>query len=569
MARSWRNLGCRWAGWGLGPRALALVLATGCASNLDKAGEASAVGNDAQAEQLYRDAMKEGGEEAASARAALVELLVAKGREVGKTDPAAAEKIYTEVLELEPESTNGRLGLARAMLRQGRQDEALALLDERQGCNGCGRLLGVLLVERGYERLEAGEHEAARADFEQALQQLPDPMAAMGIVETYLAADAAALAVESMDKAVPLIRTENTDAQHRFSEIRRRAVVSAAKAGDMQLVDRYLAMAPPGAGGDEWFALQLEVARERMRRGDRDASIDRLADVLQKNEGEMAPSRRSEMQKFLVELYSSRAAQSLREGEIAKAENDLTYGLRIDPDNWTVKLQRVLAVVALGKLDHSFRMVAKIPKGTEGRGEVLAILWSLRVNEKLVARDIEGAETALRKARAAKAEMPEVHVAAAQVLALTPVEGIDARAKKELGKRGLMHYPSGLYNRYGEALSELDWAKAQSEGLGPRFPYRGPSTEGRVKSLEEQIRAFYPFPIKFQAEASAVLVIRAKAGATSVLVEAPGGFRQEVAVSREEPGRVTIPEPGLTRLKLGKKRVALITEPYTVMTADL
>jgi tetratricopeptide (TPR) repeat protein len=548
--------------------AVTIALAAGCASTLDKAGEAEAIGDEAEAERLYREAMAAGGDDAEAARDGLVALLIEKGREVGKSDPAAAEAMYREVLELDPDSTNGRLGLARMMLRQNRQSEALALLDERKGCNGCGRLVGVLLVERGYERLKAGEHEAARADFEQALQGMPDPMAALGIVETYLAADAAALAVEAMDKAVPLIRTENTDAQHQFATIRRRAAVAAAQTGDLQLVDRYMAMAPPGAGGDEWFALQIEVSRERVRRGDRDSAIARLANVLDQNAEDMAPSRRGEMQRLLVDLYIGRAAQSLREGDIAKAENDLTYALRIDPDNWTAKLQRVLAVVALGKLDHSFRILKKIPQGTEGRKEVLAILWSLRVNEKLAAGDVEGARRAYENAKQTAPDMPEVHVAAAQLLALTPVDDVSRRDKKELSKRGLMRYPAGHVNRYGEALSELDWARTQSNGLGPRFPYRGPSTETRMKSLEDQIRSFYPFEVKFQAEATSVLVIRARAGST-VEVEGPGGFRQEVSVSGDAPARVTIPEPGLTRLKIGNKRVALITEPYTEITASL
>lgn len=526
-------------------------------------------GDTSEAEQMYRDAIAEGGEDAPAAKKKLVELLIDRGKQVGKSDPKQAEGIYREVLELEPESNKGRLGLARSLLKQDRQEEAMSMLDERRGCTGCGRLLAILLLERGEQRLAEQKYDEARADFEQSLELLPDPLAALGIVRTYAASNAAALAVESMERALPLIKDQSTEAQRVFAELRRKLVLAAAQVGDIKTVDRYLAMSPPGAGGDEWFALQLDVARERFRRADRDFAIDRLSEMLKLNGQDMAPSRRKEIEAFLVEMYSARAGQYLREGAVAKAENDLTYALRIDENNWTIKLQRVLAVVSLGKLDHSFRMLKKIPQGTSGRMEVLAILWSLRVNEKLAAGQMEDARVALLKAQKAYGDMPEVHVAAAQLLAVSPVEGLPKNAEREMKKRGLMRYPAGHLNRYGEALSELDWARTQSEALGPRYPFRGPSTDDRMDSLERQIRSFYSFDVKFQAEGTTVLILRSRSGARSVVVEGPGGFRQEVQIEDGSGAKVTIPQPGLTRIKVGKKTSALITEPYTQVTADL
>lgn len=546
-----------------------VLLVGACSSNLQRAEEASVEGDTSEAEQRYRETIAAGGEDAPEAEQKLAELLIDKGKAVGKQDPKAAEGIYREVLELQPESSKGRLGLARSLLKQDRQDEAMAMLDERRGCTGCGRLLAILLLERGEQRVAEQKYDEARADFEQSLELLPDPLAALGIVRTYAATNATSLAVEAMERALPLIKEQSTEAQRVFAELRRKLVLAAAQVGDIKTVDRYMAMSPPGAGGDEWFALQLDVARERFRRADRDFAIDRLSELLKLNGQDMAPSRRKEIEAFLVEMYSARAGQYLREGSVAKAENDLTYALRIDANNWTIKLQRVLAVVSLGKLDHSFRMLKKIPKGTSGRMEVLAILWSLRVNEKLAEGKIEEARVALLKAQKAYGDMPEVHVAAAQLLAVSPLEGLPKNAEREMKKRGLMRYPKGYLNRYGEALSEIDWARTQSEALGPRYPFRGPSTDDRMDSLERQIRSFYPFEVEFQAEGTAVLVLRSRSGARSVVVEGPGGFRQEVRIEDGSGAKVTIPQPGLTRIKVGKKTSALITEPYTQVAADL
>lgn len=556
-------------GWALVVLSSGAAVSYGCASKLDQAAEAEHAGDDREAEAQYREVMDRGGSDAQSARDSLADLLVARGERLAKQDPVEAEKVFREVLDLKPSSNKGLLGVARALLKQDKQAEAMELLSEQRGCNGCGRLLAVLLVERGEKRLRNKQWGEARSDFERALEMMPDPMAALGIVSTYEAGGASALAVEAMERAVPLIKDNSKDAQQRFVALRRKLIMAAAKTGDISTVNRYLAMTPPGAGGDEWFALQLDLSRERFRRGDRNFAIERLAELLKQSSQDMAPSRRTEIEKFVVSMYSARAAQHLRDGEIAKAENDLTYALRIDPGNWTVKLQRVLAVVALGKLTHSFRMLKKIPKGTEGRKQVLAILWSLRVNEQLAEGNFDEARKALAKAQKANAEMPEVHVAAAQLLSLTPVEGLPGKAERELKKRGLLKYPAGHVNKYGEALSELDWARTQAGGLGPRFPYRGPSTEQRMDGLERQIRAFYPFAVKFNADSTAIVTLVRRGGGGSAVVEAPGGFRQEVAFDDQGKAQLTIPQPGFTRIKLGRKTYALITEPYTEIRADL
>lgn len=545
-----------------------LAAALGCASEFDRARTAQAEGDLDAAQAHYRSVLEEGGADAPAARTALVELLCERGRALGRDDPAGAEAVYREALELDPTSDTGRLGVARSLLRQGRAEEALTLLDERRGCNGCGRLLAVLLVERGREQLAAGRVEAARADFEQALGLAPDPTAAFGVVETYAVGGAAALAFEAMSRAVPLVAENDVEAQRGFVDLRRRLVLAAAGTGDIELADRYLAMSPPGAGGDAWFDLQLELARTRLKAGDRDFAIARIADVLARNPTELAPSRRRELSAFLVPLYSSRASQYLRAGEVAKAENDLTYALRLDPENWTVKLQRVLAVVALGKLDHAFRMLDKIPPKTEGRPEVSAILWSVRVAEQLAEGDLAGAAVSLEKARQAYEQMPEVHVATAQLLAMSPIAGLPASAAGELRKRGLMRYPEGGIHRYGEALGELHWARTQSEALGPRYPYRAPSTDVLIDSLEGQIRAFYPFTIEFNPEPTTILVLRSRAPAR-VVVEAPGGVRETVEAADGRPARLTIAEPGLTRITVGRTVRALITEPYVQLTVDL
>jgi hypothetical protein len=212
-------------------------------------------------------------------------------------------------------------------------------------------------------------------------------------------------------------------------------------------------------------------------------------------------------------------------------------------------------------------VVEALPKDTKGHNEVLAILESMIVHDKLGEGDIEGARAALVRAQAASAEQPEVHVAGAELLVVSPVAGLPKKAIKELKKTGLVKYPNDEVNRYGEALSELAWAREQAKGMGEGYLFRGPGIDGRMDALERQIKAFYPFGVEFNPDSTTIIKLRGSGG--SVLVRGPGDLAETVFVPAGGSSEVVVPQPGLVTLRVGSRTMTLVTEPYTKLTVQL
>ena len=88
-----------------------------------------------------------------------------------------------------------------------------------------------------------------------------------------------------------------------------------------------------------------------------------------------------------------------------------------------------------------------------------------------------------------------------------------------------------------------------------------------MAALERQIRAFYPFAVEFNADSTTILRLRGAGG--EVQVRGPGDFAQTVAVPAGGAGEVTLRTPGLVTLRLGKRTMTLVTEPYTKLTVEL
>ncbi|HEY8375498.1 MAG TPA: hypothetical protein VIK91_03370, partial [Nannocystis sp.] len=183
---------------------------------------------------------------------------------------------------------------------------------------------------------------------------------------------------------------------------------------------------------------------------------------------------------------------------------------------------------------------------------------------------LEGARAALKRAQDASLETPEVHVAMAELLFVTPAAGITKSIVRQLKKNGLIKYPNDEVNRYGEALSELAWAREQARGLGEGYLFRGPGIDNRIANLERQIRSFYPFPVEFNAESTAILRIRFKNGAAGEVGVRAGDTDQTVHVpAGSEGAEIVLREPGLTYFRVGGKTSTFVTEPYTKVTIDL
>jgi len=570
--------------WRHGAVALALATAAGCASSLEKAQDAQRAGDAAAAADLYRAAMSDA-DDADAAKRALFELSMNEGKATLQASPPTAEQHFRTALELEPSEPKARLGLARALLRQQRSEEAEQVLAREGGCDSCEALRLLLVLDEGDLHLEAERIEEAMAAFRKALELSGgrSARAALGVADAWSRGANLNAAMESLQAAAGLIADDEAAEAKRFAVIRARIAVRAAEAGNVALADRALAIDARAVGQDAFFAGQLAVARAELKNGELDDPIARLSrlvpdaiasptsgTVVSSPYADMAPSRRAEVVALLVDLYSSRAALYLRRDELGPAENDLTFALRLDPDNATVKLQRVLAISGFGKLDLAFHKLEQIPRETAGHDEVEAILLAMRVEAHLDAGRMEKAHETMVKAQG-RGDLPEVHVAFARLLANSPMTEVDDGARQKLQASGIVDYPDGKIHRYAEALAELAWAKNQIDSYGVRFPYRGPGTEESLRQLETSIRSFYPLEVSFHDSDKGVLVFRhAQPGPLTIRVLGPGGLDERLEVPSGPEGMAReMPASGLIEIEGGGRRVAVVSEPFTQIVVPL
>ena len=548
--------------------ALLLALAGGCASALEKARVARDARDYPRAEQYYRTALTGDPADRPKAAKELAGLKVTLAHnKLKKGDAVAAEKLFVEATQLDPKDDKAIDGLGRAQAEQGRLDDAISTLSA-PSCAQCRRYLSVLLLQRAAKREAATEVAAARDDYQKAQALVPDVTTALAIARLYDGEGDPEATLKAVEAAVPLIVEGDAASQATFRALREKGVLAAVTRGDVATIDRWLNLFPPGAGGDEWYTLQVRVTQQLHRENQTDLALARARHLLSAKYASTLPAhRKADFERFLADVYRLLGVKFLREGKIVEADDNFRQAMEFAPTDNKIKLLRGLAIAGMKDVGKAQQVLAALPKDTKGYNEVTAILESMVVHDKLAEDDLEGARAALARAQAASSEQPEVHVAMAELLFVTPVANLAKKALKDIKKNGLVKYPNDEVNRYGEALSELAWAREQAKGLGEGYLFRGPGIDGRMDALERQIRAFYPFPVEFNPDSTTILKLRGAGG--EVLVKGPGDFAETVSVPAGGTSEVTVREPGLVSLRVGKRTVVLVTEPYTRLTVEL
>lgn len=542
-----------------------------CASSLDRARVARNAGDDAKAEQYFRKSMASDAQDKGAAQKELAGLKFAQAQAKAKPDPAGAEKLVRESLTLAPGDEKAVDLLGRVIASQGRLDEAIDVLAAGdQACEMCKRYLSVLLLERAGVREAAKEWETARGDYARALELVPDATTALAVARCSEQVGDLEGMTKAIERAVPLIGAKDSASQADFRAFRERTVLAAAGRGDVALCDRWLNFFPPDAGGDGWYVLQLRVAQELYRQKRIEVAIGRARHMLGPTHTDTLPAgRKGEFQRFLADIYRLQGVGYLREGKLVEADDNFRLAMEYAPTDDKIKLLRALAIAGNRDVARAMQVVQALPKETKGHSEVLAILESMQVADRLADDDIEGAKAALARAQAASAETPEVHIAMAELLFVTPA-GVSKAVIRQLKKSGIVKYPNDEINRYGEALSELAWAREQARGLGDGYLFRGPGIDARVSSLERQLRSFYPYTVAFNAESTAILRLRFKSGGAGEVTVKAGDTEEVVRVpAGSEGAEVVVREPGLTFFKVGGKTSTFVTEPYTKLTIEL
>ena len=549
---------------------VALVLGLGgCASALERARVARDARDYPKAEQYYRTSMSGDPEDRAVAQTELAGLKVTLAQQKLKSDPAAAEQLFRAAGELAPADEKALDGLGRALADQGKEDEAITVLaGGEKPCTLCRRLLTALLMERAPKREQAGDVAGARADYVQAQALVPDASLALAIARIDQGAGDPETTFTSAEAAVPLIREADTGSQEQFKALREQAVMAAAQRGDVALVDRWMNLFPPGAGGDDWYLLQLRVVQQLRLENRGELAITRARQMLgAKYANTLPPARKADFEKLLADFHRVQGVAFLRAGKLVEADDNFRQAMELAPEDNKIKLLRALAIAGTLNVGKAMQVVQALPKDTRGYNEVMAILESMLVHDRLAEEDLEGAKAALARAQAMSSEQPEVHVAMAELLFVTPVENLPRGAAREVKKFGSVKYPNDEINRYGEALSELAWAREQARGLGEGYMFRGPGIDGRMANLERQIRSFYPYPVEFNADSTTILKLKGAGG--EVKLRGPGGLDETVVLAPGAVQEVVVREQGVVTLRIGKRTVALVAEPYTKLLLEL
>lgn len=555
--------------------ALALAAATGCASSLDKARSAwsDGEGDFAEAEPLYEEAVADA-KTRKEATEELVEIYVQLGKE-NKDRFKVADQYYKKALELNPYHEDALEGRARVMISRGMPDDAFALIEKvtKDGkCRGCRRLLTVLLIDRADRYYGASMWAEAENDYAHAMSIIPNAAVALAIVRCRLARKATDAAAEALAPAADLIGVADVDQRKQFLELRRLVVLAVLGEEKPERADRLLDLAPTGVGAEEQLDLAVEVAYELKKRGKANVAIDRLETlVAHAEEGKLKVSkeRLADLRERVAMLYIAASATHLSKGELDQADESLARALELRPGDPSLQLQRVLTIAGKNKLAEAEAALAKVDGKTGGYAEVVAILATVKVHEHLAAGRLDAAKTELDRAKAKAKDLPEVHVAMAEMLSLTEFAPLKKKDAETVRASGLVKYPGGKITRLAEALSELDWSKQSIYGLGTAYPYRGPGTEQRIEALIKKISEVYPYKVKFNTAPQTVLVLKNDAAAAVDATLKCGAYDAEAKLAPQTTSRLTIPKPGLCTIAFGGKTAVWLAEPYTEVELPL
>lgn len=549
----------------LAPLVLALALTglSGCAGALDRAQQALAIGDDEQAEAELRKAMKQSSTEAEAKRLLSV-LLVKKGEAIAADQPRPAENMFIEALELDANNEKARLALARLLMKRGFMADARELL-AHPGCLTCGRLTGMMLHEQAVQALANGEVGTARLIFQQAFETGRDPLDALWLAQTYLTEDPPDLvkAKQLLEAAAPLIAVGQAEPENLFRQLRQQFLVAAAATHQQQLVQDGFEIRTPALQGEPEFELRFKIAQEQFRSGDSDPAIDSIRNLLEKSGQYLEPTQREVMGAALVIMYSARAAQHLGKGDPAGAARDIADARKIDGDNNRLKLQQVLAIAGNGRVDLAFETLKKDATPGKDAEQVKAILYSIQAFEALDSGSLPKAAGYLAEAEQIAADLPEVRLARAYVLAESRNEDLKAKEIQDARKIAGFDYPGARVNQYPGALANLDRARKRLAEQGVLHPFRGPEFDRRASELEQKIRAFYPYEVAWFSSDGGMIELIAEGGQKDVEYSGPRWLKGTAIASPGKTAQIPVANVGVVTLKLDGKQVGVIVEEHT------
>lgn len=552
----------------------------GCANQIDQAREAWAEGQGdfTETEELYREALTKP-RLAETAKGELFEVYITTAKNEAKQGKyKRAADHYRLALELKSGDLSALEGLARMLRELYKYDEALEYAQEgiKRGCGvGCRRLRAALLVQRADQFTQQNQWDEAERDYTEALTVIPDGMTALGLVRCRYAQQDLDGSIASLKQARDLIGPEDVQAQQHYLELRRVVVVLALSQGKAEIADDLLDLIPEGVPIEAQIGLSVDVALDFTKAGKADMALERLTELVQAAaEGKIVlnDQQRELLRVRVAELYAARAGQRVSEGDLSQADADIGRARALAPELPSLALQQVLLHLVLDRLDEAKQSLEEVPESAEGYDQVSAIVIAREVERLVQKGKIEDARAQLKDAQAMAGELPEVRIATARVLAATEPDGLLKKELAQLRFSKLVKYPKRKVTRLAEALAELTLARKALEGEGSKAPYRAADSLKRIEAFEAELRAIYPLPVEFVAEAQSVLTVK-NAGTEPIELTVEGrdgaSLARPATLAAGEGKTVTIKRPGLVTLGYGNRTAVWLAEPHTKVEVGL
>jgi tetratricopeptide (TPR) repeat protein len=548
---------------------------SGCAylrnseTRIEEAQSALQAGDEARAEELLRDNMRDKrSKDSEEARALLINLLINRAGRLtsqGKADDAMGH--YREALSLDPLRDESRIAYARALMKVERFTEAIDVLMDNKKCRGCKSLIAVIYLERGNAGVRDGEYSDALADYDMALGMVRDPLTVLAKIDVYTVGNygTASEAVGYLDQALNFMPIDQIGVQQLWWDKRMGVVYLAAMAGEHGAVDSALALPDPRRSLDDArrildrLQLHMYVASLQIYTKAYELGTDRGLRAYAEAEGAVPEAELAKLRETLLGLFVQRIATHFADDDDAAARTALAQALELDPNHRILKFQDIIASASrnTGAARQQLAGFQSDPEFNRMR----ALIECVYARKMMGIGQITAARGAVEKAERFDPTLLETHLARAELEVETRFDGLKKIWAESFREIGTFSYPGGRINNYGRALAEVRFIQSKLDDAAQRDPLRAPAFLKRVEQLEAKIKAFYPYDAALgESRDKAVLVfVRAESGEAEIKFQGPGG-EQVVKVPGESQLEVPLSSPGLVVLTTGGRK-ALFAEP--------
>lgn len=540
---------------------LAAPSASGCGyfknskSAIEEAEEALELGDEARAEQVYRDAMRSKGKDSEEARALLINMLINRGGrllEGGKPEDAMGH--YREALALDRRRNESRIAYARALMKVERYTEAIDVLMEGKECRGCKTMISVIYLERGQAGVRDGAYADALTDFDLALGMNRDPMTVLHKVDVYTQGKygTGLEAVSYLDHALRLMPPDQVGAQQVWWEKRTAVVYTAALNHEDEAVSAALAFPDPRRStSDEQRVLDrldmaMYAASLQIYANDFELGIARGLRAYGEADGAIAEAPLAKLRETLMGLFMQRVALHLAANEVPEARKALAQALELDPQHRTLNFQAVLAMAErhIGSARQMLEKWADDPEYPRMR----ALIDLANARKMMGIGQFTAALGSLERAEKFAPDLMDTRLVRAQLEAQTRFEGLKKVWFERFNELGKYSYPQGRINNYGRALAYLRDVQSKYDEAAARDYLRMPGFGQQLTQLEKSITEFYPYDAQLlpadKAGQAMLMLVREETGEVEVKIVGPTA---EQVIKLAGPGQQDVPlaAPGL------------------------